>query len=87
MSHVQAAVLCDEAASSLNLHWNDNFVNQMRLPSLCEKFGAILLVLVGLRQAGQQSDKILVDFVKFLKFSTDHIIRIFVVFNKGIVLL
>ena len=37
------------------------FVNWTRLPLLCEKSGAILLVLVGLT-AGQQSDEMLVDF-------------------------
>ena len=37
-------------------------------------------------QAGRQSDEILVD-LKFLKFSTDHIGRIFTAFNKGTVLL
>ena len=61
----------------------------MQLPLLCEKSGAILLVLVGLmadRQSGRQSDEILVD-LKNLKFSTDHIVRIFTVFNKGTVLL
>ena len=35
-------------AQWMNLHRNNNFVNQMRLPLLCEKSGAILLVLVGL---------------------------------------
>ena len=41
-----------------NLHWNISFVNRMQLPLLCEKSGAILLVLVGLpagRQAGSQT--------------------------------
>ena len=40
----------------------------MRLHLLCEKSGAILLVLVGLMagwQAGRQSDEILVDFEIF----------------------
>ena len=59
-----------------NLHRNNSFVNQMRLPLLYEKSGAILLVLVGLmagRPAVQQSDEILVD----LEFFTDRIVRIF----------
>ena len=38
----------------MNLHRNNIFVNRMQLPLLCEKSGAILLVLVGLT-AGQQA--------------------------------
>ena len=53
----------------INLKQNNSFVNQMRSLLLCEKSGHILLVLVGLimagRQAGQQSDKILVDSENF----------------------
>ena len=62
-------------AQWMNLHWNNSFVNRMELASLCEKSGAILLVLVGLT-TGKQSDEILVD-ENFLKFSTDDIVRIF----------
>ena len=50
-------------AQWMNLHQSNSFVNQMQLPLLCEKSGAILLVLVGLisvRQAGP--DKTLVKF-------------------------
>ena len=43
--------------SNLRMELNNSFVN---LPLLCEKSGAILLVLMGL-MAGRQSDKILVD--------------------------
>ena len=32
----------------MNLHQNNSFVNWMPLPLLCEKSGAMLLVLVGL---------------------------------------
>ena len=39
-----------------NLHWNNNFLNRMRLPLLREKSGAILLVLVGLK-AGSPADR------------------------------
>ena len=50
-------------AQKKNIHQNNSFVNQTRLPLLCEKSGAILLAL--LRQAGwqaaRQSDEILVD--------------------------
>ena len=45
-------------AQWINLHWNNIFVNRTRLPLLCEKSGAILLVLVGLTaawQAGSQT--------------------------------
>ena len=59
-------------AQWINLHRNNIFVNWTRLPLLCEKSGAILLVLVGLtaawqagRQAGQQSDEIREDLKIF----------------------
>ena len=73
-------------AQWINLNWNNSFVNQMRLPLLCEKSGAILLVLVGLmagRLAGQQSDQILVGSKNF---STDRTVRIFTEFNEGTLL-
>ena len=44
----------------MNLHQNKIFINWMQLPLLCEKSGAILLVLEGLT-AGRQSDEILID--------------------------
>ena len=51
-------------AQWINLHRNNIFVNWTRLPLLCKKSGAILLVLVGLmaawqsgRLAGQQSGR------------------------------
>ena len=69
----------------MNLHWNNSFVNWTRLPLLCEKSGTILLVLVVLWQAGRQLDEILVDLKK-LKFSTDHIFRIFTEFKEDKVL-
>ena len=47
-------------AQWMNLHRNDSFVNWTRLPLLCEKSGAIPLVLGGL-MAGSLADKILVD--------------------------
>ena len=43
-------------AQWMNLQWNSSFVNRIRFPLLCEKSGAILLVLVCLtagRQAGR----------------------------------
>ena len=40
-------------AQWINLHRNNIFVNWTRLPLLCEKSGAILLVLVGLMAAWQ----------------------------------
>ena len=51
-------------AQWMNLQQNSSFVNWTQFPLLCEKSGAILLVLVGLT-AGQQSDEILVDFKIF----------------------
>ena len=53
----------------------------MQLPLLCEKSGAILLVLVGLTVAW--SDEIRED----LEFSTDCIVRNFTAFYEGTVLL
>ena len=76
-------------AQWMNLHQNNSFVNQMRLSLLCEEFGAILLVLMGLtagRPACNQAKYVPVDF-EILKFSTDYIIRIFMAFNKDTVLL
>ena len=49
-------------AQWINLNQNNSFINQAPLPLLCEKSGAILLVLVGLitgSPSGWQSDKIL----------------------------
>ena len=51
-------------AQWINLHRNNTFVNRMRLPLLCEKSGAILLVLVGL-MAGRQLDEIREDLKIF----------------------
>ena len=58
-------------AQWMNIHWNNSFVNRTRLPLLCEKIGAFLLVLVGL-MAGQQSDEILVDFKIFKILYRSH---------------
>ena len=55
-------------AQWINLHRNNSFVNGTRLLLLCEKSGAILLVLVGLTaawQAGRQSDEIKEDLKTF----------------------
>ena len=71
-------------AQWINLNRNNSFVNQMRLSLLCEKSGAILLVLVGLT-GGRQSDERLVDLKKF-KFAADRTVRIFTEFNKGTLL-
>ena len=75
-------------AQWINLNRNNSFVYRTRLPLLCEKSGAILLVLVGLttgRLAGQQSDQTLVGS-KILKFSTYRTVRIFTEFNEGTLL-
>ena len=69
-------------AQWINLNWNNSFINRTRLPLLCEKSGAILLVLVGLT-AGRQSDQTLVDS----KISTDCTVRIFTEFDEGTLLL
>ena len=48
----------NSVAQWINLHRNNIFVDWTRLPLLCEKSGAILLVLVGLMaawQAGSQT--------------------------------
>ena len=55
-------------AQWINLHRNNIFVDWTQLPLLCEKSGAILLVLVGLMaawQAGRQSDEIRQDLKNF----------------------
>ena len=41
-------------AQWINLNQNNNFINRMRLPLLCEKSGAIPLVPVGF-MAGRQA--------------------------------
>ena len=77
-------------AQWINLHRNNSgFVNGTRLPLLCEKSGAILQVLVGLTAgspAGRQSDEIRED-LKINPVYTDRIVRIFIAFYKGTVLL
>ena len=74
----------------INLHRNNIFVNWTQLSLLCEKSGAILLVLVGLTAAWQagrlavrQSDEIRGD----LESSTDRIVRNFTAFYEGTVIL
>ena len=59
-------------AQWINLYRNNIFISWTRLPLLCEKSGAILLVLVGLTAAwqagspkGRQSDKIREDLKNF----------------------
>ena len=55
-------------AQWMNLHRNNSFVNWTRLPLLCEKIGATLLMLVGLTaawQSGKQSDEIREDLKNF----------------------
>ena len=59
-------------AQWINLHRNNIFVNWTRLALLCEKSGAIILVLVGLTAAWQagspavrQSDEIREDLKNF----------------------
>ena len=65
----------------MNLNWNNIFINQMRLSLLCEKFGAIPIVLVDLIAIWQAvRQKIMAD----LKFSMDCIVSIF---TEGTVLL
>ena len=59
-------------AQWINLYRNNSFVNGMQLPLLCEKSGAIPLVLVGLTAgspegspAGRQLDEIREDLKIF----------------------
>jgi len=80
-------------AQWINLLWNSSFVNETRLPFLCEKSGAIALVLPGLtagwqavRQAVSQSDEIVLNLEIFkiiyrMKYSN------FAMFNEHTVLL
>ena len=48
----------------MNLHRNNSFVNRTQLPLLCEKSGAMLLVLVGL--TADCSDEILAELKFFI---------------------
>ena len=84
-------------AQWINLHRNNIFVVWTRLPLLCEKSGAILLVLVGFtaawqagslagRQLGRQSDEIRQDLIN-LESSSDRIVMKFTAFYEGTVLL
>jgi len=55
-------------AQWMDLLRNNSFVNLMRLPFLCDKSGAIALVLPGLMVgwlAGRQADKILLNLEIF----------------------
>ena len=48
----------------INLHQNNNFVNQWSVPLLCEKSEAIDLVLPGLMsQAGWLADEIVLNYI------------------------
>ena len=77
-------------AQWINLNRNNSFVNQTRLPLLCKKSGAILLVLVGLtagRQAGRQTGRQTkyCEVRKFLKLSINYTVGIFTDFDEGTV--
>ena len=61
------------------------FVNLMRLPSLCRNSRAIALAEPCLT-AGWLADKMWVNF-KFLKFTVDQIFKLFAVFNTVTALL
>ena len=71
-------------AQWMNLHRNNSFVICTQLPLLCEKSGAILLVLVGLTagRLGVRQNK-----GRFKKSSTDRIVWNFIAFYEGTVLL
>ena len=53
------------------------------IPFLCEKSGAILLVLVGLTAGIPAVKQNTGRFGNFQKFSMDCIVRIFMAFNEG----
>ena len=64
-------------------HQNNSFVNQMQLPSFCERSGAIciLLVLMDLtagQQASRQVDSQMKNWLiqKILNFCADHTVKI-----------
>ena len=74
-------------AQWMNLQRNSSFINRMRFRLVCEKSGAIYTPSASGsygRQAGKQSDEILVD-LKFSNISTDCIVRFFMKFNEGTV--
>ena len=64
-------------AQWINLHRINSFVNRMRLPLLCEKSGAIHLVLVGLMVGWQAVRR------NKGRSSTDCIVRNFMAFYEG----
>ena len=73
----------------MNFQRNNSFVNRMQFPLLCEKSGAILLVLVGLMAGWQASDEILADF-KIFKSESLQIVSLgfsWSLMNEGTVLL
>ena len=61
----------------INLHHNKSFVNRMRLPLLCEKSGAIVLVLVGLTAGRQASSPQAARQNTRFEYFKDCIVRIF----------
>ena len=68
-------------AQWMNIHQDNSFLNQMRLPLFCEISGAVHLALV---YARWQTDEIQVNFENFrIRYSTDCDIRLFASFNKG----
>ena len=60
---------------------NNSFINRMQLPLLCEKSGAILLVLVVLT-AGRPAGRLNTSRLEKFKFSTDRTVRIFTEYIK-----
>ena len=66
------------AATPWHLHRNNNFVNWAQLSLLCEKSGAILLVLVGLiagRLAVRRNTGIFSIQIALLEF-TQHLTKV-----------
>ena len=75
-------------AQWMNLQRNSSFVNRIRFPLLCEKSGAILLVLVGLTAGRPAVRRNSGRFRNFqIRLSTDRVVRFSMEFNKGTVLL
>ena len=71
-------------AQWMNLHRDNGFMNWMQLPFLCEKSGAILLVLVGLMAGSPAAgwEAIRQNTGRFGNFPMDRIIRILMVLMK-----
>jgi len=69
-------------AQWINLFWYNSCVNRWQLPLLCEKTGAIALVLPDLRQAGRQAGRWNSAKFRTLKLYNGQNIWVFLALDK-----